>query len=101
MKLTDILRQINEDEDIQQSSGDAPESYDFAIIPSDIQAALDALDNIKIFTGVVTMTDYQVSSFEVNSYENLYDIHISKITKILNNTKFKYNLNKLNNIDFL
>ena len=61
----------------------------------------DALDNIKIFTGVVTMTDYQVSSFEVNSYENLYDIHISKITKILNNTKFKYNLNKLNNIDFL
>jgi hypothetical protein len=61
----------------------------------------DALDNIKIFTGVVTMTDYQISSFEVNSYENLYDIHISKITKILNNTKFKYNLNKLNNIDFL
>ena len=47
MKLTDILRQINEEEDIQQPSGDAPESYDFAIIPSDIQAALDALSNIK------------------------------------------------------
>lgn len=61
----------------------------------------DALDNVKIFTGVVVVTDYQSSSFEVNSYENLYDIHISKITKILNNTKFKYNLNKLNNIDFL
>jgi len=61
----------------------------------------DALDNVKIFTGVVMVTDYHSSSFEVNSYENLYDIHISKITKILNNTKFKYNLNKLNNIDFL
>lgn len=47
MKLTDILRQINEEEDIQQPSGDAPESYDFAIIPSDIQAALDALSNLK------------------------------------------------------
>jgi hypothetical protein len=61
----------------------------------------DALDNVKIFTGVVMVTDYHSSTFEVNSYENLYDIHISKITKILNNTKFKYNLNKLNNIDFL
>lgn len=61
----------------------------------------DALDNVKIFTGVVVLTDYHSSTFEVNSYENLYDIHISKITKILNNTKFKYNLNKLNNIDFL
>ena len=47
MKLTDILRQINEEEDTQQPSGEAPESYDFAIIPSDIQAALDALSNIK------------------------------------------------------
>ncbi len=61
----------------------------------------DALENVKIFTGVVVVTDYRNSTFEVNSYENHYEIHISKITKILNNTKFKYNLNKLNNIDFL
>jgi hypothetical protein len=61
----------------------------------------DALENVKIFTGVVVETDYRDSTFQVNSYENLYEIHISKITKILNNTKFKYNLNKLNNIDFL
>lgn len=61
----------------------------------------DALDNVKIFTGVVMLTDYHNSTFEVNSYENQYEIHISKVTKILNNTKFKYNLNKLNNIDFL
>jgi hypothetical protein len=47
MKLTDILRQINEEEEPQQPSGEAPESYDFTIIPSDMQAALDALNNIK------------------------------------------------------
>ena len=46
-------------------------------------------------------TDYESSTFRVDSYENLYDVEISQITKILNNTKFKYNLNKLNNIDFL
>ena len=47
MKLTDILRQINEEEEPQQPSGEAPESYDFTIIPSDMQVALDALNNIK------------------------------------------------------
>lgn len=37
----------------------------------------------------------------VNSYENEYRLELCEIDKILNNTKFKYNLNKLNNIDFL
>ena len=36
-----------------------------------------------------------------NSYERIYDVNLDMISKILNNTKFKYNLNKLNNIDFL
>ncbi len=61
----------------------------------------DEFGEDKLITGVVQITDYDNSSFKVDSYENIYDIHISKITKILNNTKFKYNLNKLNNIDFL
>jgi hypothetical protein len=55
----------------------------------------------KLITGVVLTTDYESSTFIVDSYENIYDISIDDITKILNNTKFKYNLNKLNNIDFL
>jgi hypothetical protein len=55
----------------------------------------------KLITGVVLTTDYESSTFMVDSYENIYDIGIDDITKILNNTKFKYNLNKLNNIDFL
>lgn len=61
----------------------------------------DEFGEIRLYTGVVTETDYQSSCFTVDSYENLYEIHISDITKILNNTKFKYNLNKLDNIDFI
>jgi len=52
-------------------------------------------------TGVVMETNYEESTFKVDSYENIYDVILSDITKILNNTKFKHNLNKLNNIDFL
>ena len=52
-------------------------------------------------TGVVVQTNYEISNYKVNSYEKIYDVDLEKITKILNNTKFKYNLNKLNHIDFL
>ena len=55
----------------------------------------------KIITGVVMETDYENNTFRVDSYENIYQVNIKQISKILNNTKFKYNLNKLNNIDFL
>lgn len=54
-----------------------------------------------LITGVVQETFYETSEFKIDSYENIYIVHISEITKILNNTKFKHNLNKLNNIDFL
>jgi hypothetical protein len=62
---------------------------------------LDPLDEWKTYTGVVFETDYENSYFKVDSFENIYEIHLSDITKILNNTKFRYNLNKLDNIDFL
>lgn len=62
---------------------------------------VDALGAYKSYTGVVVETDYDNSIFKIDSYESIYEVHISFITKILNNTKFKYNLNKLNNIDFL
>ncbi len=61
----------------------------------------DELGEDLIITGVVLETDYDNSTFKVDSYENVYNIRLDQITKILNNTKFKYNLNKLNNIDFL
>ena len=62
---------------------------------------LEFFGDDKLITGVVLETNYDESMFRVDSYENIYNIHINIITKILNNTKFKYNLNKLNNIDFL
>jgi hypothetical protein len=55
----------------------------------------------KKITGVVIEADYETHEYKVDSYENIYDIDISCVIKILNNSKFKYNLNKLNNIDFL
>jgi hypothetical protein len=58
-------------------------------------------EDLVHITGVVIEADYENSTFKVNSYEKIYDVELDKITKILNNTKFKYNLNKLNNIDFL
>lgn len=58
-------------------------------------------DEDKLITGIILETDYEESIFKVDSFENIYWVKISEITKILNNTKFKYNLNKLNNIDFL
>lgn len=62
---------------------------------------VDSLGEEKSITGVVVDADYESSIFKVDSYENIYEVDISKITQILNNSKFKYNLNKLNNIDFL
>ena len=61
----------------------------------------DEFGEPMIITGVVTETDYETSTFKVDSYENIYNIHLDDITKILNNNKFKNHLNKLNNIDFL
>ena len=61
----------------------------------------DILEEEKLITGVVLETDYEDSTFKVDSFEKIYMIAIGDITKILNNTKFKHNLNKLNNIDFL
>lgn len=55
---------------------------------------------IKI-TGSVIETFYEEFKYKVDSFENIYMVSIENITKILNNTKFKNNLNKLNNIDFL
>lgn len=61
----------------------------------------DMLEEDKLITGVVLETNYEDSIFKVDSFEKIYWVEIIDITKILNNTKFKYNLNKLNNIDFL
>ncbi len=62
---------------------------------------VDNDNKIKLITGVVLEVDYDIFEYKIDSYENIYVITIENIKKILNNSKFKYNLNKLNNIDFL
>jgi hypothetical protein len=62
---------------------------------------LDNDNKLKLITGVVIEVDYEIFEYKVDSYENIYLVTIEIVTKILNNSKFKYNLNKLNNIDFL
>lgn len=52
-------------------------------------------------TGVILETNHDEEEYEIDSYENIYIVPIECITKILNNQKFKYNLNKLNNLDIL
>jgi hypothetical protein len=61
----------------------------------------DIDEEYKIITGIVLEYDEIEEKFKVDSFENIYFVDIKDITKILNNRKFKYNLNKLNNIDFL
>ena len=72
-------------------------------VGTEIEFMWDDVDTFKELqiTGVVIEANYETSMYKVNSYEKIYEIKIDQITKILNNTKFKYNLNKLNNIDFL
>ena len=56
-------------------------------------------ETLMIITGVVQEIDDDI--IIVDSYEKIYYLELRQINKILNNTKFKYNLNLLNNIDFL
>lgn len=55
----------------------------------------------KKITGIILEANHDEKEYEVDSYENIYIVPIEYITKILNNQKFKYNLNKLNNLDIL
>lgn len=66
-----------------------------------IGTELEFIADDKLITGVVVNCDYDNSEFKIDSYENIYDIELSDVTQILNNEKFRYNLNRLNNIDFL
>jgi len=63
---------------------------------------LDKINNKTILiTGVIKEYKENEKIYRIDSFEKVYDVFIEDINKILNNTKFKYNLNKLNNVDFL
>lgn len=56
----------------------------------------------KDINGIIIEADSDADVYLVDSYLKLYEIKMSDIVKItMSHKKFKYNLNKLNNIDFL
>lgn len=93
MELQDHIGKKKKSKEVENRNIYEETEIEFKITTSD--------GDTKLVTGVVIEIDYENSKFKVNSYENLYNVNLKNITKILNNTKFKYNLNKLVNIDFL
>lgn len=61
------------------------------------------IDVTGIIIDILQEDDRDITTrvYKIDSFENIYLKKISDITKIINNVKYKYNLNKLNNIDFL
>lgn len=58
-------------------------------------------DSECLITGVILEYDELDDVYKVDSFENIYLIPMGNITNILNTNNSKYNLNKLDNIDFL
>ena len=58
-------------------------------------------DREYLITGVIIEYDKLDGVYKVDSFENIYLVPIENITQILNTNNSKYNLNKLDNIDFL
>lgn len=55
----------------------------------------------KQITGIIIGYDHLEDLYKIDSFENIYLINMESICKILNTPVSKYNLNKLDNIDFL
>jgi len=62
---------------------------------------IDPSGNELKITGPVIEKSEGEDYLKVDSYERYYILKLGDIIRILNNTKFKNNLNKLNNLDFL
>ena len=68
-------------------------------IGTEVEFIWDDNIEIKLITGIViNITDNIIM---IDSFEKIYNLEFFQIKQILNNNKSKYNLNKLNSIDFL
>lgn len=92
-ELQDHIGKKNYSNEISERNIHKGTEIEFELIDND--------NKTKMITGVVVEVDYEMLEYKVDSYENIYTVNVIDIKKILNNSKFKYNLNKLNNIDFL
>ena len=68
---------------------------------TEVEFVVDSPSGEMFITGVVEECYYDTSEFVINSFHRDYTIPIKDITKILNSNKYRTNINKLNNIDFL
>lgn len=76
--------------------------YKNIFIGTEIEFAwIDEIGNEIKITGAVVEKVESEDYLKVDSYERFYEMKLSNVLRILNNTKFKNNLNKLNNLDFL
>lgn len=94
-------------EELQEHIGKTPETSK-DVMPRNLSIGaeieftmLDENGEDKVVTGVIKDTDHENRIYDVDSFECIYEVPIECINKILNNQKFKYNLNKLNNLDIL
>lgn len=95
-------------EELQEHIGNAPKSSTEVSVRnltegSEIEFFYydDIEEEEKLITGVVLEYNKEEEHFKVDSFENIYLVELAAINKILNNRKFKHNLSKLINIDFL
>jgi hypothetical protein len=95
MKLTDILRQINEEEEENGLQSPDKANYEVAIIPSDMQAALDALSNSENYVVKVIDKDGK-EKIDTNFSRTFSDR--SQIDKIFGRSKMaEKNIDAMNN----
>jgi hypothetical protein len=94
MKLTDILRKINEEEE-DKGQNAFVEEYDFAITPSDMQAALDALSNSENY--VVKVKDEEGNEKIDTNFSRTFSDR-SQIDNIFGRSKMaEKNIDAMNN----
>jgi hypothetical protein len=95
MKLTDILRQINEEEEENGLQSPDTANYEVAIIPSDMQAALDALSNSENYVVKVIDKDGN-EKIDTNFSRTFSDL--SQIDKIFGSQNMSdRNIDAMNN----
>lgn len=92
-------------EELEKHIGEAPENSKEVnvknlIEQAEIEFELEDEGGEKQFiTGVIIEIDEKEEIYKVDTYESVFEVPIECITKILNNRKFKYNLNKLKFLD--
>jgi hypothetical protein len=51
--------------------------------------------------GVIIQENHEECDYVVNSYQKIYHVDLEDIVRIIDNTKFRFNLDKLNYVDFI